>query len=124
MTRISYSLGSFPTPSTTSAQLAPLNLNEQKVLFLRRQQRLVSEHLKEPVYTAVRTHRDLLVLGQTDKQPVPHTTLGDKQLFLWSFREIQLRKMSCFLVDSDLLKKIAPVVKLCKVTHWLTDFLF
>lgn len=76
MTRISYSLGSFPTPSTTSAQLAPLHVNEQKVLFLRRQQRLVSEHLKEPVYTAVRTQRDLLVLGQADKQPVPQPTLG------------------------------------------------
>lgn len=124
MTRISYSLGSFPTTSTTSAQLAPLHVNEQKVLFLRRQQRLVSEHLKEPVYTAVRTQRDLLVLGQVDKQPVPQPTLGDKQLFLWSFREIQLRKMSCFLVDSYLLKKMASVIKLCEVTHWLTDFLF
>lgn len=76
--------GVFPRPaSTTSAQLAPLHVNEQKVLFLKRQQRLVSEHLKEPVYTAVRTQRDLLVLGQVDKQPVPQPTLGDKQLFLW-----------------------------------------
>lgn len=76
-------LGVFPTTSTTSAQLPPLHFNEQKWLFLRRQQRLVSELLKEPVSTAARAQRDLLVLGQLDKQPVLQPTLGDKQLFLW-----------------------------------------